>query len=270
MGKVYAIGDIHGYYARMVELLRDDAQVIGSDLRWTGGDATVCLVGDYFDRGPDGIGVIDLLMRLQPQAEAAGGRVVTLLGNHDAWIQAAYHFGQNAKNRLQKQFLLSWLRYGGVMSDYERLTPAHIDWLSRLPAMALIDNHLFMHCDSTFYAHYGDSIDEVNQAIREVLTGRDEEDWDALMVDYTDRYAFSEYDWRGVKRENSGVQALRFMTLFGGKKIIHGHTPISRFTEQDSETIRAPYIYAEGLCIDIDGGIYKGGPGFVYTLPNST
>ena len=40
-------------------------------------------VGDILDRGVETRAVLDLLMRLETEARAAGGRVIVLLGNHD-------------------------------------------------------------------------------------------------------------------------------------------------------------------------------------------
>src|SRR5690606_4092364 len=47
------------------------------------GRATLVQTGDYTDRGADVRKVLDLLMRLEREARAAGGRVITLLGNHE-------------------------------------------------------------------------------------------------------------------------------------------------------------------------------------------
>ena len=80
---VVAIGDIHGAAAQF----RDMLEVTGltdSSGRWTGGRTTLVQTGDFMDRGPGVKDVLDLLMRLETEAAAAGGRVVVLLGNHEA------------------------------------------------------------------------------------------------------------------------------------------------------------------------------------------
>ena len=41
-------------------------------------------LGDLLDRGDDSRKVMDLLMRLQPEALAAGGQLHVVLGNHEA------------------------------------------------------------------------------------------------------------------------------------------------------------------------------------------
>ncbi|MDP2390145.1 MAG: metallophosphoesterase, partial [Acidobacteriota bacterium] len=55
----------------------------GADGRWTGGRAHLIQTGDYTDRGDGTRAVLDLLMALEPQARKAGGRAVSLLGNHE-------------------------------------------------------------------------------------------------------------------------------------------------------------------------------------------
>ena len=80
--RVVAFGDVHGAYSALVELLRATG-VVGPDLRWTGGNAHVVSLGDLTDRGPDTRQVLDLVMRLQREAEAAGGRFHVVLGNHE-------------------------------------------------------------------------------------------------------------------------------------------------------------------------------------------
>ena len=267
MPSTIVIGDIHGYYGRMVELLKQ-AELINADWSWRGGDTTVCFVGDYFDRGPDGISVVNLIIRLQREAEMAGGRVIALLGNHDVWILAARRFGQAPENSLQKAFMSSWLRYGGQVSDLKRLSPAHIDWVTQCPAMALLEDRLFIHADALFYAHYGDNIEQVNRAITTILTGNDAMAYDLLLGNFSDRFAFSEYDEYGVQRQDPAARARRFLSIFGGKQIVHGHTPICRMTGQEPEEVLTPHTYANNLCVNVDHGLYKGGPGFVYPLPS--
>ena len=80
--RVVAIGDIHGAYDEFVALLRR-AGLVDEALKWSGGRSTLVQTGDYTDRGADVRKVLDLLMRLEREAKAAGGQLVTLLGNHE-------------------------------------------------------------------------------------------------------------------------------------------------------------------------------------------
>ena len=81
--RVVAIGDIHGAYEPLVAILRS-AGLVDEQTSWSGGDATLVQLGDFTDRGPRVRAVMDLLMRLQEEAPAGGGRVIVLLGNHEA------------------------------------------------------------------------------------------------------------------------------------------------------------------------------------------
>lgn len=86
---VYAVSDVHGQYEVFVRLLAANRLVakVESDplkVKWTGGTATLVIAGDHIDKGPKSIDVIDLLRSLEEQAPRSGGRVVALMGNHEA------------------------------------------------------------------------------------------------------------------------------------------------------------------------------------------
>lgn len=80
--RVVAIGDIHGAYDRFVAILRT-AGLVDARLRWSGGKTHLVQLGDVVDRGPDSRKALDFLQRLAKDAQAAGGRVHALLGNHE-------------------------------------------------------------------------------------------------------------------------------------------------------------------------------------------
>lgn len=80
--RVVAISDVHGAYDAMVKTLRN-AEVLGDDLLWSGGATHLVVTGDLLDRGPDSRQAMNLVMRLEEEAVAAGGRVHLLLGNHE-------------------------------------------------------------------------------------------------------------------------------------------------------------------------------------------
>ena len=80
--RVVAIGDIHGNYDGFVSILQR-AELVDDDAHWIGGETTFVQTGDIFDRGLEVFKVLDLLMRLEQEAAAAGGQVIVLLGNHE-------------------------------------------------------------------------------------------------------------------------------------------------------------------------------------------
>jgi len=83
VSRVVAIADIHGAYDAMVEALLA-ADVIDKELAWSAGDTHLVIVGDILDRGPNSRPAMDLLMRLEAEAESGGGKVHVLIGNHEA------------------------------------------------------------------------------------------------------------------------------------------------------------------------------------------
>ncbi len=80
--RVVAFGDVHGAYDALIPLLQQ-AGVIDAQLRWSGGATHLVSLGDLLDRGPDSRDVLDLLMRLETEAQKAGGFVHVVLGNHE-------------------------------------------------------------------------------------------------------------------------------------------------------------------------------------------
>lgn len=80
--RVVAIADIHGAFDEFTEILTA-AGLVDAQRRWAGGKAVFVQTGDVFDRGVGVRPTLDLLMQLEMQAQAAGGRVEPLLGNHE-------------------------------------------------------------------------------------------------------------------------------------------------------------------------------------------
>src|SRR5262245_13875892 len=81
--RVIAFADVHGAYDELAQLLRS-VGVVDADLRWSAGATRVVSLGDFLDRGPGSRKLMDLLMRLQAEAAAAGGTLHIVLGNHEA------------------------------------------------------------------------------------------------------------------------------------------------------------------------------------------
>ena len=86
--RVVAIGDVHGAAGSLAALL-EHAGLIDAGRHWSGGRATLVQTGDILDRGPHVRAVLDLLMRLETEAGAVGGRVEVLLGNHETMTLTA-------------------------------------------------------------------------------------------------------------------------------------------------------------------------------------
>ena len=207
--RIVAVGDIHGSYDGLVSILQR-AELIDAETHWVGGEATLVQVGDLFDRGLQVREVLDLLMRLQGEAEAAGGRVIGLLGNHEAMnltdffrdvnpeIYAA--FADDKSEKLRQQGYRSFKKYWRARAEAEGAEPpvftseveskwmavyppgfleymnavgpdGHYGaWLRSLPVAVIIDDVLFMH-GGLSPALKGMTVDEINtKAAAELAT----------------------------------------------------------------------------------------------------
>jgi len=80
--KITAVGDLHGDYEAFVAILIGTG-VVDHELHWVAGAMHFVQMGDVMDRGPEARRIFDLLRRLEKEAEAAGGRVHVLIGNHE-------------------------------------------------------------------------------------------------------------------------------------------------------------------------------------------
>lgn len=271
LGPLYVVGDVHGY----VDQLRDALYATGlidSEGHWAAGNARLWFLGDFTDRGPDGIGVIELVMQLSAEAAAAGGYARALMGNHELLLLGAHRFGDTPVNSVAgtASFLAAWRLNGGQTSDMERLQDHHIAWMSRLDAAAVADGHLLLHSDTTAYLEYGNTIDAMNDAVTGILQRGDADECWELFRKFTRRFAF---------RGESGPQAAReLLETYGGHRVVHGHSPIPYLlgeaggehgAEQPdrSAVVEGPHVYAEDLAVAMDGGVTMEGKLLVAQLP---
>ncbi|WP_432023033.1 metallophosphoesterase [Streptomyces parvus] len=268
-GPLFVVGDVHGYLDELLAALGEQG-LIDADGNWAAGNARLWFLGDFTDRGPDGIGVIDLVMRLSAEAAAAGGYCKALMGNHELLLIGAKRFADTPVNSGAgtATFQAAWLLNGGQKTDMERLQDVHLQWMSRLDAVIEEDGHLLMHSDTTAYLDYGSTIEDVNDTITAILTRNDaDECWD-LFRKLTKRFAF---------RDEGGSQAVReLLTTYGGQRVVHGHSPIPYLlgevgTEEGEDgagpVINGPHVYADGLAIAMDGGVTMAGKLLVVQLP---
>ncbi|MFE2064161.1 metallophosphoesterase [Streptomyces sp. NPDC059467] len=268
-GPLYVVGDVHGYFDELITALREQG-LIDADGHWCAGTARLWFLGDFTDRGPDGIGVIDLVMRLSAEAAAAGGYCKALMGNHELLLLGAKRFGDTPVNSGAgtATFQAGWLLNGGQKTDMDRLQDHHLQWMARLDAVEEVDGYLLVHSDTTAYLDYGDSIEAVNDTVRETITRNDaDEVWD-LFRKFTKRFSF---------RDEGGADAVRsLLDTYGGTRIVHGHSPIPYLlgevgSEDDEEgtgpVVTGPHVYADGLAIAMDGGVTMAGKLLVRQLP---
>lgn len=248
---VYVISDVHGYHDDLVVLLRE-AGLVTEDGNWCGGTATLWCLGDYVDRGPDGIGVLEVLMRLSTQATAAGGAVHSLVGNHEIMLLGVHKFGvEPVPDWGDHTFAGVWLRNGGQAHDQSRLGPAHVEFLQTADAVALSAGHLLLHADTAGYLRYGSTVAEINATVRTILAGDNLTDWWDCFRTLTERGAF--------RRKGGQEEVDRLLGSLGGHTIVHGHSTIPEAFGIPPDEVTEPERYALGRVLDVDGGRYMGG-----------
>jgi len=81
---IFAVGDVHGDYDRLMRLLRTAGIIEPGREAWIAGRAILVLTGDLIDKGPHSVEVLRLAISLRDAAARQGGQVVILMGNHEA------------------------------------------------------------------------------------------------------------------------------------------------------------------------------------------
>lgn len=137
--RVVAVGDIHGDFDGFTKILRH-AGLLDEDNHWAGGDTLFVQTGDFTDRGPKVRQVMDLLMRLEEQAPASGGRVVVLLGNHevmnvigDLRYVSAEDYAGFADGRSERRRRDAYRSHAGLARRRGQEPPSEAQWMAEHP-----------------------------------------------------------------------------------------------------------------------------------------
>lgn len=168
--RIVAIGDIHGDYEMFVKVLQS-ASLIDAKGDWAGGKTHLVQTGDVLDRGPDSKAVMDLLMKLEKQAAAAGGAVHCLIGNHEAmniygdlrYVSPGEYSAWEAGNP-QANRQLTYEQYRAAFGP----EGVYGKWIRSHNTAIKIDRTLFLHAGlGEKYASW--PIDRINREVREEL-----------------------------------------------------------------------------------------------------
>jgi serine/threonine protein phosphatase 1 len=131
--RVLAISDIHGMYESFIELLSAvDYDPITDKL---------ILLGDYVDRGPEPIKVLQKVLELREQG------ATVLMGNHEAMLLEAYlGINRNDYNKFHLHL------YNGGATTWTKLKELETDEclrlinsINELPAYAEFNDYIFVH-----------------------------------------------------------------------------------------------------------------------------
>lgn len=185
--RVVAIGDVHGAYPEFVQVLKGTG-LVDASLRWTGGRTHLVSTGDLFSRGDEALKVVELLMRLQGEAAAAGGAVHPLLGNHEVMSLTGdlrYVSAGEFATYATKEGELRDTAIGARRGYLERMQALAPDgrigrWLLQRPVMITINDDLFVHGGLSDRL-IGQTLEQVNAAaLRDVRAFA--ESWHALVA----------------------------------------------------------------------------------------
>jgi len=245
MSKIYTIGDIHGDYDKLCDLLTKH-NLINTEKDWIGGQDTLLCVGDLMDRGHRGIDVLNLFMKLEVQAQKENGNLISLMGNHDALMAARAYIQR--EEWYNHDCVLCFNYNGGIFEELETIAEDEqmLNWLKNRPLMHKQNNILFQHADSAkYYLSFGRDVDEINKnglAFSQSADGA----WQ-IFYDMTDSRF---WDRPFLLDEDDTCSHIdHYLDTLGVNKVVHGHTRnISNFPV---------WYYAEKIC-NVDGSLSCG------------
>lgn len=263
---LYVVGDVHGEYQHLRDLLVNAGLVDPSDLRWAGGTKHVVFVGDLFDRGPDVTPVLWLLYRLEHEARAAGGGSHVVLGNHETMV-----FTGDLRYTQPRELLVARLHDVSYPEMYDIRRSVLGRWLVKRPSVMKVDGVLLAHggVSAQMQPH---SVSALNDSLRAFMAEDLFYRWADTTMAFTTDSAIAEsvaaqYDtiivmdstavarrmslvfdetsvfwYRGFVQSDTLEAALdSALAHFGARLHVVGHTPVP--------TITSRY---EGKLIDVD------------------
>jgi serine/threonine protein phosphatase 1 len=129
--RLFAIGDIHGSYEQLKELVEHKIQIKKTD--------KLIFLGDYIDRGNQSREVVDYIIGLQNK----DFDIIALIGNHESMLLDALD---------NDMFLPEWIQNGGSetmisfgINSLKQLDQVYIDFFKGLQFYYFLNNLLFVH-----------------------------------------------------------------------------------------------------------------------------
>jgi serine/threonine protein phosphatase 1 len=135
MGKIFAIGDIHGCISQLDKLL--------AQLDIDAGEDTLLFIGDYIDRGPNPKGVIDSILDIRKSI----GNVVCLSGNHEDMFLNYCLDGRDEDLYMSNGGMRTLASYGFMREGTEELIlpDSHREFFTTLRTYYETDDYIFVH-----------------------------------------------------------------------------------------------------------------------------
>jgi serine/threonine protein phosphatase 1 len=135
MGKIFAIGDIHGYILKLDRLM--------AKLNVDAEKDTLVFIGDYIDRGPDSRGVIDKILDIRNRIK----NVVCLLGNHEQMFLNYYLEQRDEELFMHNGGISTLISYGFTREGRKDLNvpDKHMEFFTTLRPYYETDDYIFVH-----------------------------------------------------------------------------------------------------------------------------
>lgn len=135
--KLYAIGDIHGCYREMLDLLDLIREDCGDD------DCKIVFVGDYVDRGPDSAMVVQHLVSLRANPEP-GSEFVFLKGNHEDMLIKAWS-GEGTRDDKDMFYYNGGYKTKASYEELNLIYKDHETFYNSLPRYHRHEDFFFVH-----------------------------------------------------------------------------------------------------------------------------
>lgn len=231
--RLFAISDIEGNFHAFAKTLIGNG-VVDNNLNWNYGDGHLVLVGDFFDRGLNVTACLWLIYELENQAEAAGGMVHFVLGNHEEMnLSGDFRYVRNKYMKVAKKMNCD---YADLFSTKTELGK----WLRSKNMIVKVGETIFVHGGlSPQIASTNISIDRINKICRAHI-GKKADALQEKGGNVSSVFAKSGPFWyRGFFNKLSSSEVERILTHFGGKRVVVGHTIVD-----DISTLQEGMVYA--------------------------
>jgi hypothetical protein len=163
-GEIDVVGDLHGDFEVTTRVLASAGLITTTVPRqWTGGSRVLVITGDVIDKGSAATQIIDLLLALEPEAEAAGGKLIVTLGNHEAEFIASPRSDKVTEFR-EELTLTKGLDPEAVAAGETKYGA----WLLSRPVAAQVDDWFFCHGGNTG----GLTVAQIDEAYRDRFAGQ--------------------------------------------------------------------------------------------------
>jgi hypothetical protein len=195
--KIVAVGDLHGDFKAYQDIVKAAGLSDGNG-HWKGGHTIFVQLGDVPDRGPGTLDIVHDLMKLEKSADKAGGKVVVLIGNHEAMnmtgdlrytTPAEFAAFTDSKSKARRERLFE-LNRDKIVAFYRQRDPkiseddAKQKWFATFPLGRIehdiawspkgeigkwvLTHPAIVRIDGNLFAHGGISVETAKHSIAEI------------------------------------------------------------------------------------------------------